>query len=372
MLLVATGLGAAASPIVTPPQLERLVEGHTVFTVIEPVAPALEKGELAAAVAVLVRERSFYTTRFRFPGVLWFNDQYLVDPVDDRDAWDRVRYPCSGAVLVVNAGDPDPRILQNASLLAGGYVESYRVTDPNEFVWEIDKWNVSRPVAELAVNSVPDPSRPDNVTVWTVHLLQGQLRTLEPDNGECNRNPVKDGARKATNPNGYGYPCGGNGGPACQSGAWYNAVVFFFLEDLFLQATPKNHTEGSSDSTNDVSGCHRTGSPQQKEKWPCPGGPDDDREGNSHPYNPEPLGMANLERNSHGYSDDCTGDGLLDFECHATRRVDVYYGTAPRPLVRTWRVTDDIGGDAPYHCHDEPTTDVCNDPPAGGLGRFLS
>lgn len=71
----------------------------------------------------------------RYPGVTWFNDQYLLPPsVDVRtglgsgtimssdygaamavlvraDDGTRVREPCGGAILAVNGGDPDPRTL---------------------------------------------------------------------------------------------------------------------------------------------------------------------------------------------------------------------------------------------------------------------
>ncbi len=97
---------AAATQIVLPGVTEELVEGHTVFTVIEKARFANSTTE-AAAVAVLVRER--VAVRESFRGVLWFNDQYLVSPfVSLRDA---PRYPCGGALIAVNAGDPDPRTM---------------------------------------------------------------------------------------------------------------------------------------------------------------------------------------------------------------------------------------------------------------------
>lgn len=119
-ILLLSSLGAA-TPIVVPPVPEKLVEGHTVFGLIDIVSVVNEtEAEFAAAVAVLVREYQAKHRAARFPGVLWFNDQYLTDPYQAEDdaypgrrsagrnaEW---RYPCGGAVLAVNAGDPDPRV----------------------------------------------------------------------------------------------------------------------------------------------------------------------------------------------------------------------------------------------------------------------
>lgn len=111
LALAVPTLGAAA-PIVAPPQPEQLVEGHTVFTVIEVFNNTTTiRAEFAAAVAVLVREYDASYRANRFPGVLWFNDQYLVNPEDNANAVRNFRYPCGGAVLAVNAGDPDPRVI---------------------------------------------------------------------------------------------------------------------------------------------------------------------------------------------------------------------------------------------------------------------
>ncbi|HET6403335.1 MAG TPA: hypothetical protein VFH78_01705, partial [Candidatus Thermoplasmatota archaeon] len=78
MLVMAVPALGAATPIVVPPVPEQLVEGHTVFTVIEIVAvTATNETRFAAAVAVLVREYQARNAAQRFPGVLWFNDQYL-------------------------------------------------------------------------------------------------------------------------------------------------------------------------------------------------------------------------------------------------------------------------------------------------------
>ena len=112
VLVMAVPALGAATPIVVPPVPEQLVEGHTVFTVIEIVAAtATNETRFAAAVAVLVREYQADNRAQRFPGVLWFNDQYLVNPTQDAQAGQSFRYPCGGAVMAVNAGDPDPRMV---------------------------------------------------------------------------------------------------------------------------------------------------------------------------------------------------------------------------------------------------------------------
>lgn len=111
VLVMAVPALGAATPIVVPPVPEQLVEGHTVFTVIEIVrATRTTESRFAAAVAVLVREYEANQRAQRFPGVLWFNDQYLVNPLQQAAENAAFRYPCGGAVMAVNAGDPDPRV----------------------------------------------------------------------------------------------------------------------------------------------------------------------------------------------------------------------------------------------------------------------
>lgn len=97
---------AAATYIVVGGLQEQVVEGHTVFAVIEKARFRNVTIE-AAAVAVLVREK--VVERENFKGVLWFNDQFLVSPYNIDSGY--VRYPCGGAVMAVNAGDPDPRTM---------------------------------------------------------------------------------------------------------------------------------------------------------------------------------------------------------------------------------------------------------------------
>ena len=130
ILLLALPAMGAATPIVVPPVPEQLVEGHTVFTVIEILrATQTNETRFAAAVAVLVREYSANQRAERFPGVLWFNDQYLVNPVQDTMGAPSYRYPCGGAVLAVNAGDPDPRVVIARVSVSGTTLEG-DVPDP--------------------------------------------------------------------------------------------------------------------------------------------------------------------------------------------------------------------------------------------------
>ncbi len=98
--------GTLASQIVLPGLVEEVVEGHTVFALLEKARFTNVTREVAA-VAVLIRER--LVARENFKGVEWFNAQYLVSPyVNDAPV---TRFPCGGAVLAVNAGDPDPRTM---------------------------------------------------------------------------------------------------------------------------------------------------------------------------------------------------------------------------------------------------------------------
>lgn len=121
LALAVPALGAAAPVVISTKTEEQLVEGHTVFTVIEVNRTTEVNGttRFAAAVAVLVREYTAEQRNVRFPGVLWFNDQYLVNPQDQEQDNAAYRYPCGGAVMAVNRGDPDPRVL-----LANGYVQT--------------------------------------------------------------------------------------------------------------------------------------------------------------------------------------------------------------------------------------------------------
>jgi hypothetical protein len=405
-LFMIAGIGQAAV-IVLPPVTESLVEGHTVFTVLESVAARNTSGEdrFAAAVAFLVRETTTEESIFRdrFPGVLWFNDQYLVDPeanerVDRKNPVER--YPC-GALIAVNAGDPVP-----VNLTAGGvpyvpadaeYVESYHIEPPTSTGggWDTDKWMwQGRPMWSVAVgggaHSEARATQPDdgvsacgaasdspcngNVMpftddtprenpVWhedpTYYDNSSGVLGNEGRGGCTGYGAGRGSSSPGLGDNGYRYPCGGKDTPppgTCQS-LKFNAILFFFTDDLTVAGANKNHTDGSTDYNNDVAGCQN-----MTTTYPCPAD-DDDREGNSHPYSPfrpndqqkyYPLGGMGEGRNNHGGSADCDGDGSGDQYCHQTNNVDLHYGYREAALPpRNWVVYDNEGATAPYHCHED-------------------
>ena len=258
LLLCVPALGAAAPylPVVVPdPAREQLVEGHTVFTVIEVNRTTEVDGDtrFAAAVAVLVRERVSEPLALRFPGVLWFNDQYLVAP-STAPADVRIRYPCGGAVMAVNRGDPDPRMAfvnvhaQAGPAEAGGpsaypaavdayadadggqanvstttgyaddtdlqtpqrtpsphpsvpseplpnwrfrasYVESYQIVDPNDHTWVVDLYRAYYR-ATLATDRLAVDDRVYEYPVWVVNVLGST--TFVPDDGSVDCAPFHD------------------------------------------------------------------------------------------------------------------------------------------------------------------------------------
>lgn len=390
-LLLGPALGAAAV-VVAPGAPEQLVEGHVVFSVVQVARDVSTQEErFATAVAVLVREMSHQDTGTRFPGVLWFNDQFLMEPSKSVRYRESHRYPCTGAVIAVPAGGPDPRSL-DFSLAT--YVESYHLTDPNDRAWDVDKWSFPDTLAWTValLNRGSDSATPDdgraNCTAYTDGPCAGPYVMPYIGNEESVDDPEDDGVDDGRTrnlcwgggagsaDNGYRYPCGGDGDPACKS-IRHNAVLYFLFEDLAdaPSGANKNHTAGSADRVQDVSGCqptYATYSYSGAEYWPCPSG-DDDREGNSHGYHPEtewPRLVA-AGRGNHGGSADCDGDGFADapdgaalpyggdYECHATRDVLIHYGVAPVPLARTYRLMDTEGATAPYHCHDAMAT--CNE-----------
>lgn len=362
VLLAISGTGAAVV-IALPPVPEQVIEGHTVFLTIEivprPVGNATKSEEYAAAVAVLVRERlvevTAKNTLTRFPGVLWFNDQYLVDPEgsskSSRTTKITMRYPCSGAVIAVNRGDlvVDQDMGGNWTLTSPTYVESYFITDPNDRSWYVDLWNTSY-----------------GPPAWSTAILNNQSGVGVPDNGICKGSTIPDekfcfpSPLQENLPPALGCPQGGNAifpsheSPGANGRNWgsaleYNAVLYMRLIHLNKFAAPKDHTETTGAAwQNDVSGC----SPSVTNTWNCPGG-NDDREGNSHPYNPGYVFNPYDGANNHGGSDICNGIGA---DCHATRNIDLYYGYVAAPLVRKLVVEDLTGSTAPYHCHQSFAT----------------
>lgn len=336
-LLLAVGGIGAARPFPAPVP-EQLVEGHTVWLTIDTLPNATREVHFAAAVAVLVRELVYDSKSARFPGVLWFNDQYLTDPSVSRRTTERERIPCSGVVIGVNRGHPVDQDLQGYyTLVNAEYLnESYLVTDPNDRTWTIDLWRTEW-----------------GTLAWTSALLNNQAAAGVPDDGSCRGAAYTEGGgldardprhHRRTGQHGMGYPC-----PGCDA-LRYNAVLYFRLEHLEVQNVTKDHHETpGTDWWTDASGCHR----DYKNEYPCPGG-NDTREGNSHPYHPEqPWPAATYDgRENHGGSAPCTG-GQEYFDCHATRDIDLYYGYMPAPLARTYWLVDVTGSSAPYHCHDD-------------------
>lgn len=416
VLLTVPMVGAAAV-IVTGPVQEQLVEGHTVFSVIQ-VRNATEaaKDEFAAAVAVLVRENvREITYAERFPGVLWFNDQYLVNPSAGQvqERYDP-RYPC-GAVIAVNAGDPLPTVGGVPVVPATArYVESYRITDPNDAGWEVDKWRY---------DPDNDPLTANEFTIWStavatttrgnVGATAAQYATADDGVTRCQvvndtsvgcgvpllpftdetpqrpggysstgtwptreNDPYKDNTWNGTSTNLHEgrrqHPNSPTGLCATTNAAdsgyrtvSYNAVLYFFLSDLTVFQGVKDHRTGVGADASDISSCQPD---TYNNAWPCPAG-NDDREGNSHPYNPEQNWPRQLSegRNNHGGSSGCgtNTDGTMksggpQYQ-HAVCSVDIYFGySAAGVPVRVFpRVFDVEGRTAPYHCHEHMTT--CNE-----------
>jgi hypothetical protein len=87
---------------------------------------------------------------------------------------------------------------------------------------------------------------------------------------------------------------------------------------------------------------------------------DDNREGNSHNFNPGKSypQQTSVGRGNHGGSADCTGDGAPDMDCHATANVQIYFGPGMAPQSRTYLLVDTEGSSAPYYC--EPSIKTCN------------
>src|SRR5581483_799910 len=171
------------------------------------------------------------------PGVLWFNDQYLVNPSSLSIGSNSYRYPCGGAVMAVNQGDPDPRMLlvdagdrtlptatrqggsdhdlvtgvgygdnrslvgvntanpdvytdTGPSVIQGGagsdYVESYTITDPNDHTWQIDKYQA---YTHDGLTSGTGQTI-YNYPVWVVNIMGG--RVFIPDDGTTSCQPYVD------------------------------------------------------------------------------------------------------------------------------------------------------------------------------------
>ena len=388
VLLTIPMVGAAAV-VYAPAEQEQLVEGHTVFTVITVRNGTAEKQEqFAAAVAVLVREQVRQIDyQDRFPGVLWFNDQYLVNPQNDRptDVYPQfTRYPC-GAVIAVNEGDPLPKVNSVPIVPStAGYVETYHITDPNDQVWDVDKWIYDPDANATTTNSF---------LIWSVPTLgstSGNYTTGDDGKRECSavtssegtgcqiyNLPFTDDTMQPGQPvqrwnrsDVYEDNGAWEGRSSClvrhsrDSGIDYNAVLYFFLDDLTKPGTVKDHRVTTGADRNDRDGCQVGYS-----AWPCPDN-DDNKEGNSHPYNPRrpwPLQVSE-GRGNHGGSTGCGGDEIGGGQqyFHATCNIDVYFGyvaaTMPLPTERVYRVWDVEGRTAPYHCDPRITSPQLSGP----------
>ena len=324
----AVGIGNAA-----PWASDQLVEGHTVFLSLGNVTDATGRVESAAALAVLVREHEGGKPLVRFPGVLWFNDQYLTTPVSPSSEAGKQRHPCTGAVLAVERGNPSPLDFVY-DLSRWEYVESYHITDPNDHEWDVDKWIVFDGFGEFFV--------------WSVAINNAQGGSMTPDDGASACEPARDQGCPAplafttcSRPSMLEEPDGEEAMRCLEPGACeqlrYNALLFFRMGDFGSSAAPRDHSAGASEGN--VSGC------QVDTEWACPAS-DDDREGDSHPYAPRLL-----QDSTEGYTADCDGDGENDAHCHRTVDIDIYFGIAPAPVMRDYWLDDRVGSEVAYGCH---------------------
>lgn len=335
-LLLGIPAPSAADPINEPSRLESLVEGHTVFTTIEAYPRVDGQTTLAPHPAAAVAEDEPITAQQmrikRFPGVLWFNDQYVTNPTQSArtglgpgtlasssygaslavlvraDDGRRVREPCGGAVLVVNAGDPDPRQLlvgldgadptsgdareravlridsQTPGVASDGalpfvdYLESYRITDPNSHTWIVDKY------LGLTRVSLDGISTTYTYPIWVTNLLG--TPAFVPDNDQT----------IATD---------GSFGPACTP--FRDAIVE--LEQgpldppLCALALPNGHPRATGDDT-DLAVDLVDGAPAWDDA-PCMGAMEPSRAGYCYPG---------------GFVEDVNGDLLLDrADCQVTQ-----------------------------------------------------
>lgn len=462
-LLILPGLGTA-DPIRAPPPTQALVEGHTVFATIDahqaidPFSSSSVVAARASAPDPTLATAEVALRIRRDAGVLWFNDQYLVEPsttfteklgpnhtVESRfgaslavlvraDDGRGIREPCGGAVMVVNVGDPDPRgyamaavdgedavaggsadkawvgvdsrgpeaysdgiasatfgsVLGDSGIFAYDYVESYRIADPNDRVWVVDKYQAMARIGLAGGTSVPY-----TFPVWVVNMHGNEV--FVPDVEEIARAPGRDCSGVArvdasTTPadlcgsdlpgilpsrgvdapcmqyqepsyNGYCYagPMVGDadldGNPDCETPARrYHALVHLRWEDLRYPSASVDHSMPQSDFA--TSGC------ESGTEWPCPGEHawtgdrgDDDAEGNSHAFHPngpphaegQPCPLAAENPTNHGGS--ARPYAVCDY-LHATARVDIYYSGAARPAppaVRNYAIFDTIGSGASFH-----------------------
>jgi len=388
LVIMAPGLAFAQVYSELGVQTEQVVEGHNVYTVMQAVVNRNITG-----VTVLAREIVMAQ------GKLWFNDQYLLRPDQvqatlnttnsglvecgykmNNTQYGCVRYPCGGAVAAVQAGHPSP----GAAAKRTEYIESYYVTDPNDHTFIVDKY---RKVAERNPNyqgrgedlekfftdrNLPPPEQYTNKWfVWVANLRGSPVFVADDGNSNCNPfidNPSA-GYYEPTNPGNNGgasYCYDGNPalfgetpGGGCAYDAYnstfdkstkvqyhnyrrYNAELVFYMEDFVSGFTPnyaKTTVKGGKlhgNASDDTNGCEsQAGGAKPWTEWYCPSG-NDNKEGNSHPFNPTD-----------------NGGGKLKDHAHDTAFVDLYwYGSsrpAPEPAVRNYRIFDVEGSGAPFH-----------------------
>jgi hypothetical protein len=304
-VLPLAALSSATVPIAAHPAT--LVEGHTVHATLGAAAAVAPNG--LPVKGTPITQPIFASTESTFPGVRWFNDQYVVDPLAnsgeprrDFSAGAAVlvsdasgRTPCTGALFVVDHGAADPR----GSLTQESYLESYIVTDPNDRTWNVDRW--ASPI--------------DGGSVYTVAINDNQDGYNVPDDGTSNCAPVRDGViAHGQGDNGLTYP---GRETLVPGGIQYNTYVFAFTSDLHVAGALVAHQSG---------GAGRAAGALA---------------GNSHAFDPLP-GLLRSPASSHGGSDGAAGT-------HATRQVDLYYGATDAPLVRQFRLVDSTEGSlAPF------------------------
>ena len=291
-----------------------LVEGHSTYVVLTmethncppgtnpcpPRPPGKEKG---TAVAILTKETHCdYRSGTGGPfleGVLWFNDQFLVSNDagngGSSPTYECVeRYPCAGTIYAVNSGRPDPfDPAGNWRFPNPKYVQSYRITDPNDREWIVDLWTY------LGVAALQD-------YVWTVNVL-GQSTDLGAwpewmdDDGFHSCSPAIDTAPGISTSGGHvPYPT-----------IEYNGVLYMRWPHMDTR----------------LGGSVRYGQGNADNYAPT-------EDGNSHPYNP--------------YEPDAGPR-----HTHATAKVDVFYMPhgRPTPASRVFYINDVVGATAPFHNH---------------------
>lgn len=265
---------------------EQVVEGHTVFTVLQ--KKVVEQG---FDIVIKVREVR------RGPNVLWFNDQWKVFQ-------EEVRQPCGGYVIATWTGVDPMMLLGRSTIAVNGitqpifhddpagagsiydntgiritYVESYQITDPNGAVWITDLYAMTGTVGRV-------------IPFWVSSVHNAQV----DDDGVSHCDGILDLAtHKDPGSNGVPYNDNVDSIPVRE----YNADIFGLWGDVRTEAGVKQHGEGGLNN-GDGTGC------EYGTEWEC-ASPDnaaaDDFEGNSHPYNPNELDAGPIHTHETGRLD---------------------------------------------------------------------